>query len=111
MKLTPCFCDLAIGMRKVSTEEVARIAKLARLKLEGGELESLTTDFNQILDYFSELTQVDLTDTEPVSHVLNKTNATRPDIATESLDNASREKLSEYFKNHYFVVPKVIQEG
>lgn len=111
MKLTPCFCDLAIRMRKVSTEEVARIAKLARLKLEDGELESLTIDFNQILDYFSELTQVDLTDTEPVSHVLNKTNATRPDIVTESLDNTSREKLSEYFKNNYFVVPKVIQEG
>lgn len=94
---------------QVSKEEVERIAHLARLKLEGEELERLTKDFNQILGFVEELRQVDTTGVKPLTHVLELSNHYREDVAEEGIPIEEIRKFAVEFEGGYFVVPRVIE--
>lgn len=67
----------------ISKEEVKHIAKLARLGVSKKEEEKFQKDISSILDYFSSLSEVILTKTEPTFHstaeFLLKENAMRED--------------------------------
>ena len=52
-------------MPRLSKEEVLKIGKLARLEIAPEELDSLSEHFNGILDYFSNLGQLDLPAVDP----------------------------------------------
>jgi aspartyl-tRNA(Asn)/glutamyl-tRNA(Gln) amidotransferase subunit C len=63
----------------LSEEEVERIAKLAYLKLERSEVESLTGQLGAILGFVEQLNSIDLKGVEPMSHVHGSTNVFRED--------------------------------
>ena len=52
-------------MPRLSKEEVLKVGKLARLDIAAEELDSLSAHFNDILDYFSKLEELDLSDVDP----------------------------------------------
>jgi aspartyl-tRNA(Asn)/glutamyl-tRNA(Gln) amidotransferase subunit C len=52
-------------MPKLSKEEVLKIGKLARLEISPDELDSLAEHFNSILEYFSQLGELNLSDVDP----------------------------------------------
>ena len=52
-------------MPKLTNEEVMKVGKLARLEIAPGELDSLASHFNSILDYFSKLEELDLSAVDP----------------------------------------------
>jgi aspartyl-tRNA(Asn)/glutamyl-tRNA(Gln) amidotransferase subunit C len=94
---------------KVTPEDVAKIAHLSKLNLEGSELEKLTGDFNQILEYVNQLSSVNTDNIEPLSHVLGIENVTRKDEPGQSLDIEDIKKIAPEFSAGYFVVPRVIE--
>jgi aspartyl-tRNA(Asn)/glutamyl-tRNA(Gln) amidotransferase subunit C len=69
----------------LTTEEVARIAHLARLALTDGELELFSRQLTSILEYADQLREVDTSGVAPTSHPLALTAALRDDEPCPSL--------------------------
>jgi aspartyl-tRNA(Asn)/glutamyl-tRNA(Gln) amidotransferase subunit C len=69
----------------LSHEEVAHVARLARLRLEPEEMERLQGQLNAILDYIAMLQEVDVTGVIPTAQVTGLATITRPDAVTTSL--------------------------
>ncbi len=70
-------------MAKLSTEDILKLARLARLELTDEEIESFRDEISNILGYVEQLQQVDLNGLEPTSQVTGLTNVTRPDQTYE----------------------------
>lgn len=66
-------------MTKLSTEDVLKLARLARLKLSDEEIEKFRDEISAILGYVKQLQDVDLNNLEPTLQVTGLTNVTRPD--------------------------------
>jgi len=97
-----------MALKNVTPDEVSRIAHLSKLNLEGGELEKLTEDFNRILGYVAQISEVQTDDVAPLSHVLDLENVMRADIPHESLGPDEVKNLAPEFNAGFFVVPRVI---
>jgi len=63
----------------ISKEEVERIARLSRIKLEGSEIETFQKDFSNILDYISLLKKAKVPKEEKIE--TGKENVLREDDA------------------------------
>ncbi len=93
----------------ITPEQVAHVARLARLRFSETELSGFTQQFNQIVEYIEQLKQVDVTDVQPMEFVHGTTNILRDDepgpllTPAEALQNAP--KKTEGF----FSVPKVLE--
>jgi len=81
---------------KLSKEEVEHIAKLARLELGPEEVERFQSELANILDYVSQLKEVDTTGVEPTAQVTGLLNNLRNDVSVAS-DSATRERLLSAF--------------
>ncbi len=88
---------------------VARIAKLARIRVAEEELEGLTRELANILSWIDQLKEVDTEGVEPLRKVVDIEAHFRDDRVTEGelreaiLQNAPRRH------DGYFVVPKVVE--
>ena len=63
----------------IEREQVLHVARLARLRLTGDEVERMTGELSTILDHIEKLSELDLDDVEPTSHVVELENVLRPD--------------------------------
>ena len=94
----------------VTVNDVEHVAKLARLQFKDAEKEKYTHQLNEILEYMEKLNELDTTNVEPLSQVIELSNVFREDkvkpssLREEMLKNAP-EKNDEFFK-----VPKVISD-
>ena len=93
---------------KITAEETAHVAKLARLELSAGQTEKLTGQMNDILDAMDKLREVDTRQVRATSHALETTGAFREDEVTESLDVDTALKNAPASDGRSFVVPRVI---
>ena len=76
----------------ISKKEVEKIAKLARIELSDAEIEKLSGELSQILDYFDKLKSLDTSGVDLDLAETENTNTTREDKAVMS-DN--QEKILE----------------
>ena len=91
----------------ISFDDVIHISRLASLDFKENEFEEITEQLGSILNYISNLNELDTTDTPPTSHVLDIKNVYREDIVNEpKVDKL--EELAPDFKNSCFLVPKVL---
>jgi aspartyl-tRNA(Asn)/glutamyl-tRNA(Gln) amidotransferase subunit C len=63
----------------IDREQVLHVAKLARLRLSEGEVETMTDELSGILAHVDRISQMDLEGVEPTSHVVALENVLRPD--------------------------------
>lgn len=97
-------------MSAISRDEVARLAKLARLALTDTELDSFAGQLDAILGYVSQVQAVDVTDVQPTGNPLKDVNVFRPDVvqlcltAQEALDQAPASA------DDRFAVPRILGE-
>lgn len=93
----------------LSKETVKYVADLSRIELKSEELEKLSKQLQDILDFINKLTELDITNINPTSHILPINNVLREDSPVESLpvDNALLNAPSR--KGNFFGVPKVIE--
>ena len=70
-------------MSKLSTEDVLRLARLARLELTDEEVKLFQTEISSILEYVEQLQKVDLKDIPPTSQVTGLTNVMREDVVKQ----------------------------
>ena len=65
----------------LTLEDVARIARLARIELSADERETTRDQLNGILGFIEQLQAVDTTGIEPMAHAVDVVQRLRPDVA------------------------------
>jgi aspartyl-tRNA(Asn)/glutamyl-tRNA(Gln) amidotransferase subunit C len=93
----------------VTREEVRHIAKLARLRLSIGEEQLMSEQLSSILDYIEQLNELDVSEVEPMTHVLDLVNATRTDAPEHRISHEQALKNAPSADSDYFRVPRVIE--
>jgi len=94
---------------ELTKDEVNKVAHLARLALEGDEVERMTGDMNNIIGYINKLEELDTDSVEPTCHAVPVVNAFRDDIEKKdfAIEDALANAPSE--EDGCFKVPKVIE--
>lgn len=65
--------------RVIERDQVLHVARLARLRLSEPEMERMAGELSGILGHVDRIGELDLTDVEPTSHVVELENVLRPD--------------------------------
>lgn len=92
----------------LSRENVEKIALLARLELSAEELEKLTDQLGQIVEYVQQLEQLNTDDVEPVAHVLDLQNVFADDECRPSLPREQALANAPKRDDECFRVPAVL---
>jgi aspartyl-tRNA(Asn)/glutamyl-tRNA(Gln) amidotransferase subunit C len=69
----------------IDRAEVLHVARLARLKLSEDEVDRMARELSAVLDHVEKISELDLSDVEPTSHVVDVDGALRADEPAESL--------------------------
>lgn len=96
---------------QISRDDVARLAKLARLALTEPELDSFAGQLDAILEYVSQVQSVDVTDVKPTGNPLTDVNVTRPDVVGQCLTNEQALGQAPRAAEGRFAVPQILGES
>jgi len=96
---------------KLSDEDILKLAKLSKLVLTNQEIEELKVELNSILDFVSQLDEIDVDDLLPTNQVTGLKNVTRPDQPIDYQYSASLLANANQVQDNYLVVPKVLNEN
>ena len=94
---------------EVDAATVQRIARLARIKVTAEEAKALEKELSGILDWVKQLDEVDTQSVEPMTRVVPMTLKMRPDVVTDGGKADDIVKNAPISKDHFFVVPKVVE--
>ena len=70
----------------MTTDEVAKVALLARLRLNDQERERYAEQLSLILEFIAQLGELDTEGVEPLAHGVDRTNVFREDKAYPALE-------------------------
>ena len=93
----------------VDKSTVAKIARLARIKVPDDRLQPLAEELNSILSWIDDLNQVETNHVEPLANVTGHALPLRDDLVTDG------NRLDDIMSNipegasGFFVVPKVVE--
>lgn len=98
----------------VDKATVAKIASLARLRMDDAALDRMVPELNQILGFVEQLGQVDVTGVEPMTAVIAQTLRLRDDVvnADPLTGGGVRDAVlanAPAAEHGFFGVPKVIE--
>lgn len=96
----------------ISKDEVQRIADLAKLSIGDDELEKFAEQFQEILEYFTQLESVPTDEDQATYHVLDVENFATPfreDDVRPSLNSKDAMKNAPDQSEDHFRVPGVIE--
>ena len=99
---------ITMSERRLSVDEVKRVARLARLALPEDRLQKLTGELASILHYVEKIKQVDTAGVEPMAHALPVKNVLRADAAEPGLPIDQVLRNAPETDGPFFKVPKVI---
>lgn len=98
-------------MASLSREEVAHVAKLARLQLSDDQLDTFTPQLAAILEHAADVEALDLTDVPPTSHPYPLVNVMRPDVARQAGIRDAVLAEAPSVEDGMFRVPPVLGEA
>ena len=75
-------------MSKLTRQDVVRLARLARLRLNDDEIDRFASELSAILEYVEQLNAVDVDSLEPTYQVTGLKNVTRDDVLDPKLTPA-----------------------
>ncbi|CAB4663536.1 unannotated protein [freshwater metagenome] len=97
-------------MSSLSRDDVANLARLARIEMSEAELISLSSEFTVILDAVARVQEVAGADVEPTSHPLPLRNVFRPDVVIPSLTSGEALSGAPAQEESRFRVPQILGE-
>jgi aspartyl-tRNA(Asn)/glutamyl-tRNA(Gln) amidotransferase subunit C len=95
----------------LSHQQVAHVAKLARLKLSDEQIERYRSQLSSILDHIAKLNELDVSDVEPMAHPLDMSNRLDADVAMEPMPIEALLRNAPAVEGRFLAVPKVLGEG
>lgn len=97
----------------LTSQDIARIANLARLALSPEESARLLVQTNDFFNIVEKMRAVDTTGVEPLAHPLDTVQTMalrlRDDIASEPNNRDANQRTAPAVENGLFLVPKVIE--
>lgn len=97
-------------MSEITAEQVAHLARLARIDLSPDEITNLTHDLGQIVESVAKVTEVATPDVPATSHPLPLTNVFRPDVVVPSLTVEQALSGAPDHAGDKFRVPAILDE-
>ncbi|WP_343598764.1 Asp-tRNA(Asn)/Glu-tRNA(Gln) amidotransferase subunit GatC [Mycobacterium sp.] len=98
-------------MSQISRDDVAHLARLARLALTDDELDSYAGQLDAILAHVSAVQAVDVTGVEATDNPLTDVNVTRPDQPAPGLTQQQALDQAPEADDGRFAVPQILGEG
>ncbi|MDH6197201.1 aspartyl-tRNA(Asn)/glutamyl-tRNA(Gln) amidotransferase subunit C [Mycobacterium frederiksbergense] len=98
-------------MSQISRDEVAHLARLARLALTDNELDGFAGQLDAILGHVSQIQSVDVTGVEPTGNPLKDVNVSRPDVVEPCLTQDEALAAAPRAEDGRFAVPRILGEG
>ncbi|WP_080795322.1 Asp-tRNA(Asn)/Glu-tRNA(Gln) amidotransferase subunit GatC [Corynebacterium pacaense] len=98
-------------MPEISRDEVAHLAKLARLALSEEELKQFAGQIDDIVGYVSAVQNVDAGGVEPMSHPHSIATTMRADVVKKTLTAEQALDQAPAVQDGRFMVPQILGEG
>lgn len=93
----------------IDTATAAKVAKLARIKVEDNALPALAEEFNLILGFIEQLNEVDIEGVDPMTSVTPQRLKRRVDQITEGDKQPLVLSNAPDAREGFFAVPKVVE--
>jgi aspartyl-tRNA(Asn)/glutamyl-tRNA(Gln) amidotransferase subunit C len=94
----------------LSTDEVARLAALARIRIDPTQLDRLAGQLDVILHSVAKVGEVASADIPPTSHPLPLTNVFRPDVQRPGLTAEQALAGAPAVESERFRVPRILDD-
>jgi aspartyl-tRNA(Asn)/glutamyl-tRNA(Gln) amidotransferase subunit C len=95
---------------RITTDDVQKVAKLARLRLSDDELQRFTGQLADVLEHAADLETLDLDGVEPMAHPVPLTNVLRADEPATPLGRDEVLASAPAAEDGLFRVPPVLGE-
>lgn len=93
----------------IDKETVKHVAHLARIELQPNELDKLSGELHEILGFIDKLSNLNVEQVKPASHILPISNVLRDDTLQISLNSQKALENAPSKKGNFFSVPKIIE--
>jgi aspartyl-tRNA(Asn)/glutamyl-tRNA(Gln) amidotransferase subunit C len=93
----------------LSPAEILRIARLARIEVDAGEVAALAPELNAILGMVERMQAADTAGVEPMSHPQALSQRMREDTVTEPDLRAEYQSVAPQVEDGLYLVPRVIE--
>jgi aspartyl-tRNA(Asn)/glutamyl-tRNA(Gln) amidotransferase subunit C len=95
----------------LSLDQVRHVAKLARLRLNDVQLAQYRTQLSSVLDYIAKISELDVTDVEPMAQPTEITNRLDDDQVSPPMDVERLLALAPKVEDRFIAVPKVLDDS
>lgn len=93
---------------RLTTDAVAKVARLARIELSPDEIDRATHQLSDMLAHFADIDALDLADVEPLNQPYPLTNVLRDDVERPCLDRDEVMAAAPKSEDGRFWVPPVL---
>ncbi len=93
----------------LTTNDVNKIAHLARLGIDAQDTESYAKDLSGILDLMTQMSELNTDAVEPMAHPMDQAQRLRADNITEINNRDKFMSIAPQTEDGLFLVPKVIE--
>ncbi len=93
----------------LSTDDVKRIASLARIEIDDAQAQATQAQLNTIFDLIATMQAVDTAGIEPMAHAQEVYQRLREDTVTEADRRDAFQAIAPAVENGLYLVPKVIE--
>jgi aspartyl-tRNA(Asn)/glutamyl-tRNA(Gln) amidotransferase subunit C len=95
---------------RITRDDVAHVARLARLTLTDDELDTFTGQLAAVLEHVADVEALDVDGVPPTAHPHPLVNVVRPDVVAPSLDRDEVLRAAPSVEDHQFRVPPILGE-
>jgi aspartyl-tRNA(Asn)/glutamyl-tRNA(Gln) amidotransferase subunit C len=92
-------------------EDVAKVARLARLTLSDEELDLFTGQLARVLEHASDMNALDLAGVIPTAHPFGLINVVREDVVAACLDRDEVLSAAPDTEDGRFAVPRIVGDA
>lgn len=93
----------------IDRDTAAKVASLARIRVEDDALPALAEEFNAVLGFIEQLNEVDVEGVEPMTGVTPMRLKRRQDVVTDGDMQAKILSNAPDAREGFFAVPKVVE--
>ena len=97
-------------MKRISSDEVKKVAQLARLELNESEINQHAEQLEKILEYIKQLEKINTENVPCTTRAIEVVNVLRKDEKTNYENSEEILDLAPSRENKFFKVPKIINE-
>ena len=97
-------------MKRISSDEVKKVAQLARLELNESEIKQHAEQLEKILEYIKQLDKINTEDIPCTTRAIEVVNVLRKDEKRNYENSEEILDLAPSRENKFFKVPKIINE-